>query len=318
MKKKDLWILSTFLAIPLIVGFILALIFNFRLEKSEWITLVTSCVSTFAAIYLGYMVFFQAENHKKRQEETEKEHEKREQLFRDEQRKNREQDLKIKTTPFISFERIEFAETSSNGTIAITENSSSCLKYCEDIKDYNKPLSDDDFLSKYHRGIFFRFIFCCPQKKGLQNILFKEVVVYPDYPDNIRQSVEKRYLFTNKKAKIDDKNGYEISYIGDDKYQICKYFMFPTDDFLQSEVAKNFESDLTMLNSKIFFNIQYEAINIYGVKINGELKFYTTAYVDKTKSKILFTEPTNVSNWIGHPDLAENSDDKEKANESDT
>lgn len=94
--------------------------------------------------------------------------------------------------------------------------------------------------------------------------------------------------------------------------------MFPTDDLLQSEVAKNFESDLTTLNSKIFFNIQYEAINIYGVKINGELKFYTTAYVDKTKSKILFTEPTNVSNWIGLPDLSENSDDKEKADESDT
>lgn len=58
MKKKNILILSIILSIHLIVGIVIAGIFNFRLEKSEWITLITSLISTFAAVYLGYMVFF--------------------------------------------------------------------------------------------------------------------------------------------------------------------------------------------------------------------------------------------------------------------
>ena len=308
MKKKNILILSIILSIHLIVGVVIAGIFNFRLEKSEWITLITSLISTFAVVYLGYMVFFQTENHRKRQEEAEKEHEKQERIYYEEQRKNREQDLIIRTAPYVSFERIEFAETSN--TIAIAEDSSACLKYYENSKDRDKTLSDDEFSEKYQYGNLFRFIFCCPQDKGLQNILFKEVSVYPEYPDTIRKTVEKRYFFANKKAKINDKTGYEISYIGNDKYQICKYFMFPVDDFLHSDIAEKFESELLTPNSRIFFNIQYETINIYNVKIDGELKFFTTASADGANSNIIFTEPTCISNWVGYPELMQTNDDK--------
>lgn len=51
MKKKNILILI--LSIHLIVGVVIAWIFNFQLGKSEWIALITSLISTFAAVYLG-------------------------------------------------------------------------------------------------------------------------------------------------------------------------------------------------------------------------------------------------------------------------
>ena len=72
MNKRDFWILSIILAIPIILMVVIPAFFNFCLNKEEWITVITSCVSTFAAIFLGYMVFFQTENHKRRQEKDNK------------------------------------------------------------------------------------------------------------------------------------------------------------------------------------------------------------------------------------------------------
>lgn len=101
MKKKDIWILSILLAIPLIAGIVLLSVFKFELEKGEWITLVTSCISTFAAIFLGYMVFFQTENHKKRQEEDNA-------LYQEQAEKNRRIDLMIRLNPLANFKKIEY------------------------------------------------------------------------------------------------------------------------------------------------------------------------------------------------------------------
>ena len=101
MNKRDFWILSIILAIPLILMVVIPAFFTFCLNKEEWITLITSCVSTFAAIFLGYMVFFQAENHKRRQEKDNK-------LYQEQADKNRKQDLMLRANPHAIFNKINF------------------------------------------------------------------------------------------------------------------------------------------------------------------------------------------------------------------
>jgi len=56
-----------------------------------------------------------------------------------------------------------------------------------------------------------------------------------------------------------------------------------------------------MFNAKMFFNIKYEAINIYGVKIAGELKFFTS--IEKHNGKIYFAKPNEMSNWVNTPEI---------------
>ena len=101
MRKKDLLILSIIMAMPLIVLFGLPAFFKYNLSQSEWITLVTSCLGTFATIFLGYMVFFQTENHKNRQEEDNA-------LYQEQAEKNRRLDLMIRANPSANFEKIEY------------------------------------------------------------------------------------------------------------------------------------------------------------------------------------------------------------------
>lgn len=157
MKKKDLWVLSTILAIPLIVGFILALIFNFRLEKSEWITLVTSCVSTFAAIYLGYMVFFQAENHKKRQEEENA-------LYQEQAEKNRKQDLMLRANPYAIFNKIECIRYAQSSVFLPKENT------------YNRltNINYEDF-HLFYEHVYMDLNFTIPQGNVLEHVYIKTV-----------------------------------------------------------------------------------------------------------------------------------------------
>ncbi len=113
MKKRDILILSVILAIPLIAGVIIAGVYKFDLGKSDWITLVTSCISTFAAIFLGYMVFFQTENHKKRSEEDN-------QLYQEQAEKNRQQDLMLRANPYAVFNKIDCIRY-SQGVISISK-----------------------------------------------------------------------------------------------------------------------------------------------------------------------------------------------------
>lgn len=100
MKKKDITILTIFLALPIIIFFVLPVFFQYKLCQSEWITLTTACLSTFATILLGYMVFFQTENHKKRQEEDNK-------LYQAQAEINRKQDLMLRANPHAIFTNID-------------------------------------------------------------------------------------------------------------------------------------------------------------------------------------------------------------------
>lgn len=288
MKKKDIRILTIILAMPLIVGLVVAGVFQFGLEKSEWITLITSCISTFAAIFLGYMVFFQNEKHK---------------ISADEDRK---QDLLIQTTPYLVFDQIEYGKSAKNSTVAISEFSPVCVRYIEDEGCYE--ISHEEFLCKYNHGTFFRFIFSCPADKGLNTIIFNEVSVYPNYHAYENGQSSTKYCFLNTKADVSRGN---ISLLGNNRYQVCKYFMFPKDkDSYDCSLAAQFENDLLKESGEIFFNIKYTAINIYGVKVLGELKFFTTACAGNEENKIAFSKPTNISNWIGELTLIEQGENK--------
>lgn len=100
MKKKDITILTIFLALPIIIFFVLPVFFQYKLCQSEWITLTTACLSTSSTILLGYMVFFQTENHKKRQEEDNK-------LYQAQAEINRKQDLMLRANPHAIFTNID-------------------------------------------------------------------------------------------------------------------------------------------------------------------------------------------------------------------
>ena len=182
MKKKDVWILSIILAIPLIAGIVLAWVFNFDLEKGEWITLITSCISTFAAIFLGYMVFFQAENHKRRQEEDNV-------LYQEQAEKNRQQELLIKANPVAylkGLKRVEFSTVGCSSTLHCARN---------DLTDEEPILKITHFNNYFSFDILFDNTF----GKMVDFITIKDATLCCDYgafaEENYKRNFE--YRFTN-------------------------------------------------------------------------------------------------------------------------
>ena len=285
-KRKYLWFLL--LIIPISIFIVFMCLFCKDGNNAKWLELSLSTSGTIATIILGVMVYIQSERHKACADE------------------DRKQDLLIKTAPYLAFSEIEYAQSAKNHTVVITELSPDCVRYIDD-EECNE--AEEEFIRKYNHGQLFRFIFHCPAEKGLNNIVFREVSVYPQYPDDENGRVEKQYHFLNKKGKTDYVN---LSFLGNNRYQVCKYFMFPNDkDSYFCSLAQQFENDLLNEGKQIFFNINYIATNIYGVKISGELKFFASALLSPEKDKIIFTEPTNLSNWLDNPELI----DKEKTNE---
>lgn len=157
MKKKDSIILSIILAIPLVASVVIISVFNFDLEKGEWITLITSCISTLAAIFLGYMVFFQAENHKKRQEEDNK-------LYQNQEEKNRQQDLMLRANPHAVFNGIKVLNYSQGSMTLGKENT------------YNR-LTNIDFEDFHTFGehVYMDLNFVVPQNNVLERVFIKSV-----------------------------------------------------------------------------------------------------------------------------------------------
>ena len=270
MKKRHyFWFLL--LIIPMVIFDVFAGVFLKKPCKAEWLELSLSTSLAVATIILGVMVYIQAEKHKASAEE------------------DRQQDLIIKTSPYVVFKKIEYANIAKD-IISVSETSVDTLRYFGEKE--NNELSEEEFAEKYNYGLFFRFIFSCPIDKGLNNIIFNEVCVYPQYPDG------ECYRFLNKKGKLNTGN---ISLLEDSQYQVGKYFMFPNDEnSFSCSLAKKFQNDLIGVDKKIFFNIKYMATNIYGIKVSGELKFFITASLSYGKEKIVFEEPDNVSNWLEH------------------
>ena len=201
-KTKYLWFLL--LLIPITVFVVFMIIFINCPKNAKWLELSLSTVGTSATIILGIMVYIQSERHKETAD------------------LDRKQDLLIQTTPYISFCKIEFAELSDNNSVLLSEQSSDCLRYCKTPGERKRQYTEEEFWEKYSSGNLFRFIFNCKQDKGLKNIIFRDLTVYPEHINGVS---EKSYSFINKTAKLTDDDCYQISYIGNDNYQICKYFM---------------------------------------------------------------------------------------------
>lgn len=87
-------------AAPSIVCLILLGIFRFHLDsQAEWIALITGWISSTATIILGVVVFYQTENHKRRQEEDNK-------FYQEQADKNRQQDLMLRANPNATFTQL--------------------------------------------------------------------------------------------------------------------------------------------------------------------------------------------------------------------
>ena len=314
MKKKDLWVLSTILAIPLIVGFILALIFNFRLEKSEWITLVTSCVSTFAAIFLGFMVFFQNENHKKRSEDMAKEREKQEQLYRDEEQKNRDQDLIVKANPSVYFNKVESIHISLSSFIVGQQSHVNRLmdeKPCKDISCYDCNVYCELVFNKINNSIVDKIHI----KKA------KLLCYVSEFPsDEYKVLYEKDYknfILERDKANIKIVTNDEI--ISHLSLLSCQTKEVEKDDVLSlDDEYKDRNALLTAFQTQSArgcLNIYYTVSNVFGVAIS-----YKTQ-ISFAINNCIYDESYDYSIVIGSQNICTWQTDKihkEKANESDT
>lgn len=159
MKKKDITILTIFLALPIIIFFVLPVFFQYKLCQSEWITLTTACLSTSSTILLGYMVFFQTENHKKHQEEDNK-------LYQAQAEINRKQDLMLRANPHAIFTNID------------------CLKYAQcpmmisKGETYNR-LTNIDF-ENFHifpEHVYMDINFNVPPNNVLEQVRINEVKI---------------------------------------------------------------------------------------------------------------------------------------------
>lgn len=284
-KKYYLWFLL--LVFPLSVFIVFSVLLLMNPDSANWLDLSLTTSTSIATIILGIMVYIQSEKHKISDNEKNA-------VFQKEEKACRDLDLIIRTSPYITFLGIEYAKASNNISYGISPVSPDCLIYV-DNKFPIKDLDTESFIETYNKGVFFRFIFNCQEERGLNNVTFTSVNIYPRYPDDVKQRVERIYNFQNYcKESISN-----ISYLGENKYQVCKYFMFPTNSFGESVLAKQFENDLIFENKQVFFNIRYSATNIYGVAITGELKFFSTVTFEN--GILLFGRSSNLSNWIDNP-----------------
>ena len=283
-KKYYRWFLLLILPVSIFITF--GIFFLSNPDRAEWLELSLSTSTSIATTILGIMVYIQSEKHKASNEQNNI-------IFQKEEQAYRESDLIIRTAPYIAFREIEFAESSEHTSYGIDPYSPDCL-ICVDSQTQMKEISTKEFVESYCRGVFFRFIFYCQEERGLNNIIFKSVNIYPKYRGD-NQRTECTYYFEN----LCTQHISNISYLGQNVYQVCKYFMFPSDDLSQSILAKRFEYDLISDGQQVFFNICYEATNIYGIKTTGELKFITTVTIQDECYN--FSKPKNVSNWLDIP-----------------
>lgn len=267
MSKKNNTILSIVLASPLIIGIIVAGIFRFDLTKGEWITLVTSCVSTFAAIFLGFMVFFQNENHKNRSEEMAKEHEKQEQLYRDEEQKNRDQDLIIKANPSVYFNKIESINISLSSFIVGQQSHVNRLmdeKPCKDVSCYDCNVYCELRFNKINNSIVDKIHI----KKAKLSCYVGE---FPS--DEYKVLYEKDYQnFILERDKANIKIGTNDEIISHLSLLSCQTKEVEKEDVLSlDDEYKDRDALLTAFqsqNARGCLNIYYTVSNVFGVAIS--------------------------------------------------
>lgn len=145
-------------AAPSIVCLILLGIFRLHLDsQAEWIALITGWISSTATIILGVVVFYQTENHKRRQEEDNK-------FYQEQADKNRLQDLMLRANPNATFTQLVDI-TSAQCPMTISKNQS-----------YNR-LSNIDFDNIHHfpEHLYMNLRFGVPQNNLLERVYIEKV-----------------------------------------------------------------------------------------------------------------------------------------------
>lgn len=154
MKK---WFFTILIATPSIICIILLGCFCFKLGQAEWIALITGCISSTATIILGVVVFYQTENHKKRQEEDNK-------FYQEQADKNRQQDLMLRANPNATFTQIiDFSYAKCSMTISKNQS-------------YNR-LSNIDFENTHNfaEHVYMNLQFDVPQNNVLERVYVEKV-----------------------------------------------------------------------------------------------------------------------------------------------
>lgn len=179
MKNFFTW----FMAFPSIVCIILLGCYHFQLAgQAEWITLITAWISSTATIMLGVIVFYQTENHKKRQEEDNK-------LYQEQAEKNRQQELLIKANPVAylkGLKRIDFSTVGCSTTLHGARN---------DLTDEEPTLKITHFNNYFSFDILFDNTF----GKMVDFITVKDATLCCDHGTFAENSYERKfeYKFAN-------------------------------------------------------------------------------------------------------------------------
>lgn len=156
MKKFFTWLL----AFPTIVCIVLLGCYCFKLNgQTEWITLITAWISSTATIMLGVIVFYQTENHKKRQEEDNA-------LYQEQADKSRQQDLMLRANPHAVFNKIECIRY-AHSALVLSKNST-----------YNR-LTNIDFegFHNFDEHVYLDLNFIVPQNNVLERVYIKSVQI---------------------------------------------------------------------------------------------------------------------------------------------
>lgn len=246
--------------IPLIIFSVLMLGNKCDNTTENWIMLVTSCVSSFATIILGLLVYFQTKNYRENDEQKEKK-------YREEQEKNREQELCLKANPSICFNKIESINISLSSFIVGQQS------YVNRLMD-EKPSKD---VSCYDCNICFELIFNKINNSIVDKIHIEKArlscYVGDFSSDEYNVLYEKDYnnfILDRDKANIKiGTNGEIISHLS---LLSCQTKEVETDDILSfDDEYKDRDTLLTAFqtqNSRGCLNIYYTLSNVFGVAIS--------------------------------------------------
>ncbi len=295
MKKA--YFLFLLLLIPLIVFTLFAIICGISFSQEDWLTLSLSTASSAATIFLGVMVYIQAERHKETADKLAKdnkrileENQSQTRLYQEEEKEYRKQDLIIRTAPNIILKKLDPIITSVDN-VCITENSSACLRYYMTYNESIKEYSDKEFTARFTNGVYLTFVFNCSETASLKDVCFTSININTQ-PNKEKTIFEKDYVFINNKAR--GESG-ELSLIAKDTYSVGKFLMFPSPSISNSQEKEKFISDICKDKDTIFISLNYIAVNIHGIYTSGTLKFFVHV-VEKT-DRIVFSQPTNILNY---------------------
>ena len=244
MKKIFTW----FLAFPSIVCIILLGCYSFQLTgQSEWITLITAWISSTATIMLGVIVFFQTENHKKRQEEENA-------LYQEQAEKNRKQDLMLRANPYAIFNKIECIRYAQSPVLLPKENT------------YNRLTNIDyeDF-HLFYEHVYMDLNFTIPQGNVLERVYIKTVDIKCYKGEFARGKFEEIANYSLKNYSTDENiSNIKVNSVGGVDALLSLLFDTNDMDNIQNDI-KNFLDDREI---KWAIAICYNLSNSFNVQIS--------------------------------------------------